>query len=294
MPRPDSLLQPSGPRSAKPLLQGLRLAFFLLSLFPLFPFPHFAFSLFPFSPSPVFASTVAAVIDGDTVLLTDGTRVRYLGVNTPEHGQPFYEDAKRYNEQLVLHKEVRLERNKPERDAFGRVLAYVYAGDVLVNARLIAEGLGHLFVLGALDRYEEWLRLQTDAQKQHKGIWRLGGVPGPLFITTVHADAEGNDRRNPNGEYVRICNVSAGPVDLKGFAIQDAARHRYVFPEGILDPGYTVLLLSGKGQDTTSRGQLRFHWGDGPIWNNDKDTASLFDPSGKLIDSFQTHGDVRE
>jgi endonuclease YncB( thermonuclease family) len=262
------------------------LPFFLFLLFTLFPFLLFS--------SSSFAATVAAVIDGDTIMLTDGTRVRYLGVNTPEHGQPFYEEAKQYNERLVLHKEIRLAGNKPERDVFGRVLAYVYAGDVLVNARLIAEGLGHLFVLGSLERYEEWLRLQKDAQRQHKGMWRLGGVPGPLLITTVHADAEGGDRRNPNGEYVRVCNVSDSSVELRGFQIQDAADHRYVFPEGTLDPGYTALLLSGKGQDMTRRGQLLFHRGDGPIWNNDGDTASLFDPSGKLIDSFRVQGEVSE
>ncbi len=175
--RPYNLLQPGVPRLSKPILQRLRIVFSLLFLFAFFPF-----SLFP---SPVSASTVAAVIDGDTIMLTDGTRVRYLGVNTPEHGQPFYEEAKRYNEQMVLHKEVRLEGNKPERDAFGRVLAYVYAGDVLVNARLIAEGLGHLFVIGSFDHSEEWLRLQKDAQRRHKGMWRPGGVPGPLLITSA-------------------------------------------------------------------------------------------------------------
>jgi len=292
--RPYNLLQPGVPSPStplttgwsKPILQRFRIVFSLLFLFAFFPFFLF--------PSPVSASTVAAVIDGDTIMLTDGTRVRYLGVNTPEHGQPFYEEAKRYNEQLVLHKEVRLAENKPERDAFGRVLACVYAGDVLVNARLIAEGLGHLFVIGSFDHYEDWLRLQKDAQRRHKGMWRPGGVPGPLLITTVHANAEGDDRRNPNGEYVRICNVSEGPIELKGFRIQDAAQHRYVFPAGTLDPGYTALLLSGKGQDMTRRGQLLFHWGDGPIWNNDKDTASLFDPSGKLIDSFQVQGEGSE
>jgi endonuclease YncB( thermonuclease family) len=208
--RSDNWLQPDRLRSAEHFPQGLRLVFFLLSLFPI--------SAFSLCPALVSAATVAVVIDGDTIVLSDGTKVRYLGVNTPEHGQPFYEEAKQYNAQLVLHKEVRLERHQPERDVFGRVLAYVYADDVLVNARLIAEGLGHLFVLGSLDHYDGWLRVQEDAQRRHKGMWRPGGVPGPLVITTVHANAEGNDKHNPNGEYVRLCNVSAGPVALKGFA----------------------------------------------------------------------------
>jgi len=258
----------------------------LFFLFVFFPFPLFS--------SLVFAATVASVIDGDTIALSDGTKVRYLGVNTPERGQPFYEEAKRFNEQLVQGRAVRLETKGQAPDAYGRRLAYVSVGDVLVNARLIAEGLGHLFVIGSLGRYDEWLQLQKDAQAQRKGMWRPGGVSGPLRITTVHADAEGDDRRNPNGEYVRICNVSDKPVTLEGFSIQDAARHRYVFPNGSLEPGYTTLLLSGRGKDATRHGQLRFYWGTGPVWNNAGDTASLFDPDGKLIDSFQVYGGVSE
>ena len=79
---------------------------------------------------------------------------------------------------------------------------------------------------------------------------------------------------------------------LKGFSIQDAAQHRYVFLGGTLEPGYTALLVSGRGEDTTRRGQFTFYWGAGPIWNNTRDTASLFNPSGKLIDSFQIQREV--
>lgn len=257
-------------------------AFFTLLFLTFFPF-----SLFP---SSSFAATVRAVLDGDTIDLTDGTRVRYLGINTPERGQPFYEEAKRYNERLVLGKEVRLETGTQERDGYGRVLASVYAGNVLVNARMIAEGWAHVLVTDPLTHQAEWLQLQTDARIQRKGMWRSGDVPGPLKITTVRADAPGDDRRNPNGEYVRICNVSDKPVELRGFTIQDAGRHRYMFPQGALQPGYTAFLHSGRGRERASRGALTFYWGSGPIWNNDSDTASLFNPDGGLIDSFQVQG----
>jgi endonuclease YncB( thermonuclease family) len=254
-------------------------------------FPAFVFSGLVCFPSLSLATTVAAVLDGDTIKLIDGTVVRYRGVNTPEQGQPFYEEAKRYNERLVLGKTVRLETIGRQRDAYHRALAYVYVGNTLVNAQLIAEGWGHLFVIGSFEDYDDWLQLQKQAQAQRKGMWQAGGVPGPLKITTVQADAKGDDRRNLNGEYVRICNVSAHLVELQGFSIQDASGRRYVFPGGQLDPGYTALLLSGKGRDTTRRGQRLFHWNAArPIWNNDGDTASLFDPDGNLIDVFQVPG----
>jgi micrococcal nuclease len=256
---------------------------FLLALFS-------SFGLSPLS----FSATVAVVLDGDTVKLTDGTLVRYLGVNTPERGQPFYEEAKRYNERLVLGKDVQLTTDGKAQDAYHRNLAYVSVGNILVNAQLIAEGWAHLFVIGPLDRYHEWLQLQKRAQAQRKGMWHIGGVPGPLKITTVQADASGDDRRNLNDEYVRICNVSDDHVELQGFAVQDASGHRYIFPKGQLEPGYTALLLSGSGRDTTRRGQLIFHWDSAtPIWNNDGDVAFLFDPAGKRIDSFRVLGTTR-
>src|SRR3989442_7902281 len=93
---------------------------FAFSPLRLFAVLVFAFSPFALFPSPSFAATVAVVFDGDTIQLADGTRVRYLGVNAPEHGQPFATEAKRYNERLVLGKDVRFETRGQERDDYHR------------------------------------------------------------------------------------------------------------------------------------------------------------------------------
>lgn len=240
------------------------------------------------------AATVASVTDGDTIKLSDGTSVRYVGINTPERGKPFYDEAKQLNERLTRGKEVRLELNSRPRDRYGRTLARVYAGEVLVNAELVAAGLAHVYIMDAFDQAEQWMQLQKKAQTERKGLWR-DGVPGPLRITRLQADAPGDDRKNPNGEYLRLCNVGDTPLDLTGFAVQDTARHRYVFPGGMLKPGHVVTLTSGSGRDTTSNPRaLTFYWGGGPIWNNDDDTASLFDPQGKLIDSFRVGTEAEE
>ncbi len=248
--------------------------YFLLALFLLF------------TSAPTHAAQVTSVLDGDTIRLSDGKTVRYFGINTPEYGQPFAEEAKHYNEQLVLGKEVRVVPARRRPDAYKRVLAYVYVNNSLINTQLVTAGLAHIFILDPFDRSADWLRLQQDAQTRGKGMWRPGGVQGPLKITTVHADARGDDRKNPNGEYIRICNMSPQPVGLTGFAIQDEKKHRYVFSTGSLRPGYTALLSSGPGPTSVQHGQYRFHWDTGPVWNNTGDTAFLFDPDGKQIDSF--------
>lgn len=82
---------------------------------------------------------VKKVYDGDTVLLSDGRKIRYLGINTPEWQEPFYLKAKKLNESLVMGKDVRLEFDKERVDKFSRLLAYVYVGEQMVNAKLIKE-----------------------------------------------------------------------------------------------------------------------------------------------------------
>ncbi len=227
---------------------------------------------------------VSEVLDGDTVRLSSGQTVRYFGLNTPEDGQPFADQAKRYNEQLVLGRQVRVVAARPEPDRYQRRLSYVYVGDSLVNTRLVSAGWAHVFILDPFDQAEDWLRLQHDAQAAGRGMWQA--VAGPLKITLVRANAPGDDRTNPNGEYVRLCNVSPQPVELTGFAVQDAQKNRYVFPSGRLRPGYTALLSSGPGRNSVRNGLHRFHWGRGPVWNNAGDTAFVFDPHGRLIDSY--------
>jgi micrococcal nuclease len=260
-----------GRHSQASLLSALTLAL-LLS------FPALAFS---------FSAAVKTVLDGDSIILANGTKVRYFGVNTPEYKQPFAEEAKQFNTQLVRGKEVEVVPAKKKRDGYGRLLAYVSVNDSLINARLLEEGLAYLFTFGPFAHYEEWLALQQRAQAQHKGMWKEG-VFGPLKITTLHANAKGNDRKNLNGEYVRVCNVSAKPVELAGFVVKDVAMHEYTFPAGTLEPGYTALLLSGAGDQQRRGGQLIFHWNAGSsIWNNDADTSFLFDPDGRRIDTFQ-------
>lgn len=249
---------------------------------------------------------VTQVIDGDTIIVSDGRKVRYLGVNTPEREQPFAEAATRLNRELVLGKEVRLAPDKEEKDRYGRTLAYVYVGEEMVNARLLAEGLAHIFVIGSLSHYRDFLQTQREAKARAKGVWGKKGFPGPLKITSLHTDAKGDDRTNLNDEYVRICNISDERIALKGFSIEDdyAHRtglnvdrrgnlHRYVFPEVFLEPGYTLLLPTGTGHDITRGGRdLVLHWRLAqPIWNNDRDTAYLLDARGNVIDSFHYTGE---
>jgi len=123
--------------------------------------------------------TVKWVDDGDTIVLSDGRRVRYIGIDTPEvrHGsqpaEPFGNKAKAVNKAIVYHKIVRLEYDQEKKDHYGRVLAYVFLADnSFVNKQLLESGLAYcLYREPNTSRFEELLQAQREAMTAKKGIW---------------------------------------------------------------------------------------------------------------------------
>lgn len=88
-------------------------------------------------------ATVTRVIDGDTIdvrLNGESVRVRYIGVNSPERDEVCYDEATAANAALVLGQRVTLVRDVSNTDTYGRLLRYVYVGDVFVNGELVADG----------------------------------------------------------------------------------------------------------------------------------------------------------
>ena len=88
------------------------------------------------------------VIDGDTIDVQGVGRIRFVGVNAPERGQPGYQEAKDFVTSLCLGKTVYLDiDDKKHYDKYGRVLAVVYAGNTNVNAELLKRGLAKVMYI---------------------------------------------------------------------------------------------------------------------------------------------------
>ena len=115
---------------------------------------------------------VTAVIDGDTVELADGRRVRYLGIDTPESGEYYAENATARNKELVEGKTAELERGNRDQDEYGRLLRYVYVDGVFVNAELVAQGYATAYIFDPDDRYSQILvQLEQYAKMREIGLW---------------------------------------------------------------------------------------------------------------------------
>jgi micrococcal nuclease len=125
-----------------------------------------------------FETLVIRVIDGDTVEIEGGRRVRYIGIDTPEIVHPtepaeyFGEEAAEKNRELVEGRIVSLESDVEVRDEYGRLLRYVWLGDTMINAELVRLGYAYAYSLPPDTRYRElFLRLEGEAREQKLGLW---------------------------------------------------------------------------------------------------------------------------
>ena len=129
------------------------------------------------SPCGASEAKVTRIVDGDTVELDDGRKIRYLLVDTPESTggatDCFGTNAKQFNTDLVNGKTISLSYDVECEDRFGRTLAYVYVGNTEVNTLMIERGYGcvlHISPDGD-DRVDEFKALQLQAMRDMRGLW---------------------------------------------------------------------------------------------------------------------------
>ncbi len=141
---------------------------------------------------------VSRVIDGATVELEDGQRVRYLGVRSPAVGSAdgtsaaeFYGvEAREANRALVEGKQVALEADEVDRDAAGRLLRYVWVDQSFVNVALVRGGYARTDPSQPAVKYGDLLRsVEEEARETRRGIWTQAGAltvdtANPPVLTT--------------------------------------------------------------------------------------------------------------
>lgn len=123
---------------------------------------------------------VEAVYDGDTIRLEDGRKVRLIGVDAPEvdspysRGEPFGRESKKHLERLISGRKVFLKGGEEPFDRYGRTLAYVYAGDVLLNGRMIRDGWAGAYLKADYEYKDLFIAYEKEARAGGLGIWSSG------------------------------------------------------------------------------------------------------------------------
>jgi micrococcal nuclease len=202
------------------------------------------------------------------------------------------------------------------RGFYGRLLAYVYVDGRQFNYALVARGYARLYESSFAER-DRYAAAEAAARKANRGLWTCrtpeaslttggrstdsvattgsdrsatssddspttgDGTATGLVVETIHADASGNDNENLNDEYVVFRNAGETPLAIGGWTVTEGAGREYVFPAGTtLAPGATITLHTGSGSDSSTD---RF-WGQSrAVWNNDGDTVTVRDESGRRV-----------
>lgn len=127
------------------------------------------------------AATVSEVVDGDTVVLAFPTapngheKVRLLAIDTPERGQRWYVESRAVLTELLKGRTVHLEfegNQQPQRDKYGRLLAYLLVEDRNVNVEMVRQGWSPYVSKYGGERYHRSLAdAEEEARAAHRGIW---------------------------------------------------------------------------------------------------------------------------
>lgn len=134
---------------------------------------------------------IAHVIDGDTIVLSTGEKVRYIGIDTPELNKNGPSDdeclawvAKTRNQELLSRGKITLIKdNNVDKDKYGRLLRYVYVNDVFINKVLVAEGLAETFFCG-----KNWKNCPIISDQARKNIILEAGANAKEFQRGIFSD----------------------------------------------------------------------------------------------------------
>lgn len=146
---------------------------------------------------------VTRVIDGDTIEIEGGQKVRYIGIDTPETVDPrkpvqcFGKEASAKNKELVEGKKVRLEKDITDMDKYGRLLRYVYVGDTFINLELVKQGYASSYSYPPDIKFQNvFLQAQQEAQAKDLGFWSAceesEATETPVTATSVTTTTNNN------------------------------------------------------------------------------------------------------
>lgn len=234
---------------------------------------------------------VKKVLDGDTIETDKGEVIRYLGINAPEVGQPFFKESLEANKDLVLNKNARLELDIEKKDRYGRTLIYMFIGNAFINEELVKKGLAVSQTIQPNVKYQNlFVKAQEGARSNCLGIWESlckTEKTSCVKIASINADASGNDNLNKNGEWIEFRNTCNKQIDMDGWILKDSSSsNQYQFVRLLIDSGKGVVLYSGCGSNTSEKLYWQCPQQKYAIWNNAGDSAFLYNEKGELVETY--------
>jgi len=160
---------------------------------------------------------VARIIDGDTIVTEDDVHIRLLGINTPEKGEIYYDEAKKFLNDSIFNKTIKLERVGDNIDKYGRYLRYIFLGNENINIKMIEVGFANYYFYSGRDRYSSDL----------EDAWKT-------CINSNKNLCEKSDNvcaKCINAELNYIINSCSFSCNISGWQIKGEGREKFIFNE---------------------------------------------------------------
>jgi len=151
---------------------------------------------------------VAKVIDGDTVELAGGERLRLLGIDAPESDHPFHDAAKIFLDSLASNRAFEIKFSKKRRDGYGRLLGYIYIDSVFINAEVVRNGLAYVYLMK--DNLTDNGMIETLINAQNEAIDRKLGLHAIKHHAEPYYPARNNSLRFHRPSCTSVRNLLPG------------------------------------------------------------------------------------
>jgi len=170
---------------------------------------------------------VDRIIDGDTIGVTNQNEsIRLLGINTPEKGEFYYQEAKDFLESLILDENVSLEFTKEREDKYGRTLAYILFNNTNINVKMVEEGFANYYFYDGRDKYSKSL----------EDAWNIC-IENQINLCEPSKELCGECISI--SPYLYISNSCNFSCNISGWTIKGEGREKVVFNETI-KPGEEI------------------------------------------------------
>ena len=205
---------------------------------------------------------VERVVDGDTIKINDSS-YRLLGINTPEKGELYSEEAKQFLESQVLNQTVKLFYTEQRKDLYSRDLVYVVFGGKNINEEIVRQGFANVYYPSKKDSYypkliSAWQEcLENNVNFCEKSLSFCSGC----------IELKEFDHKK---DLVVLENTCSFNCDLTDWSIKDEGRKNYVFDNTLLKPLETITITAQDFEETY-------------VWTDSGDTLFLRDGEGRLV-----------
>jgi len=204
--------------------------------------------------------TVQRVIDGDTLVTSDGETLRLENINTPERNKPGYEEAKLF---LAQFENTKISIDRADYDKYGRTLAKIYTSGYL-NLEIVKLGLAKKYLVDTPE-LKIFLEAEQSAIDNQLGLWKKSP-----FFTCLTSEIDFKK------EIILLKN-HCPEINLRDFTLSDESRKEFKLP--------SIMIGEVKIHTTlgTNNEEEIFLNSKTPIWENDRDTLYIFDSQNNLV-----------